>query len=274
VRVCLHPITKKAQVNMMRMQKNTQRLKPKMDALQQQYKNDRQKLGEETMKLYREEGISPTGTLSGCIPMFLQTPIWIALYTMLNTDVLLRHQPFFAWINDLSAPDHLIQFSSSFQIPFLYRMMGPISALNVLPIIMAFVMWAQMKLSQKMAKAKEAEKSKSDDPNAPSDMMATQQKMMGFLMPLFGLMFYNMPSGLCLYILSNSVLGMGELYFIRKQLREEEEQGVFEKLHKKKKKKSWFATTFENLQKRAELAKQGQLTSQQSKAKKRKKPRF
>src|SRR5690606_20429136 len=120
------------------------------------------------------------------------------LYTTLNTGISLRHQPFFGYIRDLSAPDGLLKFDWSIQIPGLSMIMGPISALNVLPIIMAIVMLAQMKLSQKLAKDKKAEeaeklKAASADGETPPDMMAQQQKMMMFMMPLFGLMFYNMP---------------------------------------------------------------------------------
>lgn len=283
VRVCLHPITRKGQVNMLKMQKNQQRLKPKLEALQKQFKNDKQKLGEETMKLYREEGINPASTLSGCLPMLLQTPIWIALYTTLNTGISLRHEPFFGYIRDLSAPDVLINFDWSFQIPLIWRMMGPIGSLNILPIIMAIVMLAQMKLSQKLAKDKKAEeaaklKAESADGEAPPDMMAQQQKMMMFMMPLFGLMFYNMPSGLCLYILSNSVLGMVELWFIRKQLKEDEKAGKLDVKPKKPKKQGAVGRFLEDLQKKADEARlaqaQGPKPKPGSGGKGKKKPRF
>lgn len=285
VRLILHPITRKGQLNMMKMQKNQARLKPKLDALQKQFKNDKQRLGEETMKLYREEGINPASTLSGCLPMALQTPIWIALYTTLNTSIALRHEPFFGYIRDLSAPDVLIHFNWSFKIPLIGAMMGPITSLNLLPIIMAIVMVAQMKVSQKIAKDKKAEdaaeKAKTEDgkPESPQDMMAQQQKLMIFIMPLFGLMFYNMPSGLCLYILSNSVLGMVELYFIRKKLKDDEAAGKLDPANKKPKKQGRLGKLLEDLQKKADEAKlaQAQATSSKNKGqggKSKKKPRF
>lgn len=288
VRLILHPITRKGQINMMKMQKNQARIKPKLDALQKQYKNDKQRLGEETMKLYREEGINPASTLSGCLPMALQMPIWIALYTTLNTSIALRHEPFFGYIRDLSAPDVLINFGWSLKIPLLWRMMGPISSLNVLPIIMAILMVAQMKVTQKMAKDKKAdeaaEKAKTgaaEGESATPDIMAQQQKMIPFIMPLFGLMFYNMPSGLCLYILSNSVLGMVELYFIRRKIREEEKSGAFDPKKRAPKKPGVVGRWFEELQKRAEDARlaQAQATSNKNKgqngsSKSKKKPRF
>lgn len=282
VRVCLHPITRKGQLNMMKMQKNQARLKPKLELIQKQFKNDKQKLGEETMKLYREEGINPASTLSGCLPMLLQTPIWIALYTTLNTGISLRHQPFFGYIRDLSAPDVLVHFDWTLKIPLLWKMMGPINSLNILPIIMAGVMFAQMKLSQKMAKDKKAdeaaERAKAENPAAEpaQDMMAQQQKMMMFMMPLFGLMFYNMPSGLCLYILSNSVLGMVELYFIRKKLREDEAAGKLAPVTGAPKKQGRLGKWMAELQERAEKARleQGAKPKLPQTGKVKKKPRF
>ncbi len=297
VRTILHPVTKKSQLNMLKMQKNSKRLQPKIKALQKQYKNDKQKLQEETMKLYREEGINPASTVLGCLPMLLQTPVWIALYTTLNTDVSIRHQPFFGYIRDLSSPDVLVDFAGSFTIPVIGAVMGPISALHLLPILMSIVMIMQMKLSQKMAAAnkekEEADKlaSKTDDATAEpeeenpmAEAMEKNQKMMIYIMPIFGLMFYNMPSGLCLYILSNSLLGMGELQYIRKQLREMEERG--ELMPKKKqrdpnKPKGKLAMFLEEAQKRAEEARKAQgggggisAKHMPSKGKRKKKPRF
>jgi len=296
VRTILHPVTKKSQLNMLKMQKNSKRLQPKIKALQKQYKNDKQKLQEETMKLYREEGINPASTVMGCLPMLLQTPVWIALYTTLNTDVSIRHQPFFGYIRDLSSPDVLVDFAGSFTIPLIGSIMGPISALHLLPILMSIVMIMQMKLSQKMAAAnkekEEAEKkavpveenAEPEEENPMAEAMEKNQKMMIYIMPVFGLMFYNMPSGLCLYILSNSLLGMGELQYIRKQLREMEERG--ELMPKKKqrdpnKPKGKLATFLEEAQKRAEEARKAQgggggisAKHMPGKQKRKKKPRF
>ena len=82
VRLILHPITKKAQVNMMKMGRQMSALQPDMEKLKKRYKDDQKKLNQEMMKLYREKGVNPANML-GCLPMFLQMPIWIALYAML-----------------------------------------------------------------------------------------------------------------------------------------------------------------------------------------------
>ncbi len=279
VRLILHPITKRGQINMMKMQKGMAHLKPKMEALQEQYKHDKTKLNEEVMKLYREEGINPAGQVLGCLPMVLQMPIWVALWTTLNTNVELRHKPFFFWIHDLAAPDALYQplIPWNFHIPLLGSMTGPINAFNLLPIIMMITMYAQQKFMQKLTKPATPPPPKLDEHGQPvADPMAQQQKMMSFMTIFFGLLFYNFPSGLNLYILSSNLLGMYEQYRIKTHIREREAQGDFEV-----KKKSAEAvgngkpTFLERLAKKAEDARLMQSDRKPVKPKKhRKQPRF
>lgn len=229
VRTLLHPITKRGQINMMKMQKSMGAIKPKVDALQHQYKNDKQKLNEETMKLYREEGVNPAGGILGCLPMFLQMPIWVALWTTLNTNVDMRHQPFIFWIHDLSSPDALFSFGRSYNVPLLGAMIGPISSFNILPIIMTITMYAQQKFMQKLTKPATPAPTKVDEQGNPiADPMAQQQKMMNYMTIFFGFLFYNFPSGLSLYILSSNLLGMAEQYRIKKHIREKDERGEFD----------------------------------------------
>ena len=262
VRLVLHPISKRSQVNMMKMQKGMALLKPKIDAIQQQYKNDKTKLNEETMKLYREEGINPTSQFFGCLPMFLQMPIWVALYTTLNIDVDLRHQPFCLWMRDLSSQDALINLSGSYSIPLIGNMMGPITAFNLLPIIMTVTMYAQQKLTQKMSKPAKPPPPKTDkDGNPVPDQMAQQQKMMNYMTIFFGFLFYNFPSGLNLYILSSNLLGMLEQYIIKKEIRRKEAGGEFEVKKKPATdadRPSLFGRYLGLLQKKAEEARQTQ----------------
>jgi YidC/Oxa1 family membrane protein insertase len=263
VRLILHPVTKRGQINMMKMQKGMAQLKPKLEVIQQQYKNDKQKLQEEQMKLYREEGINPAGQIFGCLPMFLQMPVWIALWTTLNTNVDMRHLPFFWWINDLTAPDALFSFGREYDIPLIGAMMGPISAFNLLPIIMTVTMYAQQKLTQKLTKPVTPAAPKTDKDGKPlPDQMAQQQKIMSFMMIFFGFIFYNFPSGLNLYILSSNVFGMIEQYFIKKHIREKEQSGEFDRTKKAassaKGKPSFIARHFEQLQKKVEQTRQTQ----------------
>jgi YidC/Oxa1 family membrane protein insertase len=279
VRLILHPVTKRGQINMMKMQKGMAQLKPKMEALQEQYKNDKQKLNEEVMKLYREEGINPASQMLGCLPMFLQMPIWVALWTTLNTNVELRHRPFFWWINDLSSPDALYQPSPpwNISIPLLGAMIGTIHAFNLLPIIMTATMYAQQKFMQKLTKPDKPPPPKLDAEGRPlPDPMVQQQKMMTFMMLFFGLLFYNFPSGLNLYILSSNLLGMLEQYRIKKHIRERVARGEFEI---KKKVTSALGngkpSVLERLAKKAEEARLDQTSQKPMKPKKqRKQPRF
>jgi len=229
VRTILHPISKRGQINMMKMQKGMAALKPKLEALQQQFKNDKQKLNEETMKLYREEGINPAGQMLGCLPMFLQMPVWVALWTTLNTNIDMRHEAFFGWIRDLSAPDALIPFAGTYHIPLLGNMMGPIHAFNLLPIIMTITMYAQQKIMQKMTQPAVPPAPKYDEQGRViPDPMVQQQKIMNFMMIFFGFIFYNFPSGLNLYILTSNILGMAEQIYIKKQLKRRDERGDFD----------------------------------------------
>jgi YidC/Oxa1 family membrane protein insertase len=276
VRTILHPVTKRGQVNMMKMQKGMAALKPKVDAIQQQYKNDKQKLNEETMKLYREEGINPAGQMLGCLPLFLQMPVWVALWNTLNTNVDMRHQPFFLWIHDLSAPDALIPFSQTITIPLISALTGPIHALNLLPIIMAITMYTQQKISQKMSAPATPPPKKYDDQGREiPDPMAQQQKMMGFMMIFFGLMFYNLPSGLNLYILTSNLMGMAEQFWIKKQLKRKDEEGGFDSPKKRPPPGPHKPSFFERLQQKAEDARRMQTEGTLTRTpKKKKQPRF
>jgi len=204
VRVILHPLTKKGQVSMMGMQK----LKPKMEEIREKYKNDKAKLNEETMKLYKSGGMNP---MLGCLPMFLQMPIWIALWTGIQAAVELRHAAFLpVWITDLAAPDALIPLGSTINIPLIGGMTGPIVALNLLPILLTVAMFLQQKFSPQAAAA-------------TSDQQASTQKQMMYIMPVFMLLiFYNRPSGLTLYIMASTFAGVGEQYFIRRHIRQRE----------------------------------------------------
>jgi len=210
VRVCLHPVTKSSQMSMMRMQRDMQKLQPKLAALKTKYKDDREGLNKATMELYKAEGFNPAGQMMGCLPMFIQMPLWVALWTALNNSFELRHQPFFLWIKDLAAPDALVHFAHAYTIPIISAMIGPVHSLNVLPLIMVVSMILQQKFSPQSAPA-------DADP-----AQAKQQKFMFYFMGIFfGLLFYNAPSGLSLYILTSNFIGIFETRRIRRHLEEE-----------------------------------------------------
>jgi YidC/Oxa1 family membrane protein insertase len=212
VRLILHPVTKKSQISLQRFSKQMQALGPKQKKLQEKYKDDPARLKQEMAGLMREEGVNFAGAL-GCLPMFLQTPIWIALYAMLFFTFDLRHEPAFysvfqsmtggawAFMGDLSAPDGFVSFADPLvTIP----LMGEISSINILPLLLGIVFFIQQKYLTP----------------APSATMTpeqlSQQKMIRVMMVvMFPVIMYNAPSGLALYFCTNSALGILESRHIR-----------------------------------------------------------
>ncbi|MHC4982756.1 MAG: YidC/Oxa1 family insertase periplasmic-domain containing protein [Planctomycetota bacterium] len=205
VRMALHPLTKKGQVSMMKMQK----LAPQIQKIKEKYKDDKEALNREMMAVYRQAGARP---LFGCLPMLLQMPIWIALFTGLNAAVELRHAGLLpVWITDLAAPDAIFSWEKGFSIPLLSMMMGPIFSFNLLPILLTVAMTLQMKMNPQTAQA------------APDSPQAKQSKAMMFMWPVMMLLFfYSAPSGLNLYIMSSTFAGVAEQKIIRRHMKARE----------------------------------------------------
>lgn len=221
IRLALHPLTKSGQIQMMKMQK----MSPKIQEIQRKYANNKAEMQKQTMLLYKEGGVSQ---MMFMVPMFLQMPIWIALWTAVSISIDLRGQAFLPfWITDLSGPDAIIRFK-----PIALPLLGEFGSINLLPLLMGVVMYLQTKLTPTSQTA----------PASPE--MAQQQKIMSVMMvALFPVMLYNGPSGVNLYIMSSIAAGVVEQYVIRKHLREkqaEEEETLIPataKLAKVKKKK-------------------------------------
>ncbi|OQX23320.1 MAG: membrane protein insertase YidC [Desulfobacteraceae bacterium IS3] len=165
------------------------KIQPLMTEIREKYKDDKQRMNQEVMNLYKTYKINPMG---GCLPMVAQIPVFFALYRMLYDAIELRHAPFFGWINDLSAPDRLFPFDMA--IPF----MEPPYGIPVLTIIMG----ATMLLQQKM----------SPPPGDPA-----QAKMMMFMPVIFTVIFINFSSGLVLYWLINNILSISQQYYVSKK---------------------------------------------------------
>lgn len=254
VRTLLHPITKKGQVNMVRMQKVMGDFAPKMEELKKKFGNDKVRLQQETMKLYREHNINPASQMFTCLPMMLQMPIWIALYLSLSNNIRIRHEGFFMfpWVDDLTAPDALYSFASPIVVPLLG---WHIASVNVLPVLQAVSMYVQMKLQPKPE----------PNPNM-TDQQRQQQEMMQTMMPIMCVVMlfalYSAPSGLNLYIMFSSTFGAVEQWRIRKHIKEREAAGTL--LTKPKpvedgaKPKRAAPSFFERLQEMAEKAQKAQ----------------
>ena len=180
IKLLLAPLTHKSFVSMKQMQK----LQPQMERLKDKFKDDKEKLNKEIMELYRRNKVNPFG---GCFPMLFQFPVFIGLYSALQTPIELRHTPFL-WIKDLSLPDceslAMTLGSWTLGIPILTLLMG-----------------ASMFLQQWMTPS-------AGDPN--------QRRMMLMMPVVFTVMFINFPSGLTIYWLVNNVLSIGQQYLINR----------------------------------------------------------
>jgi YidC/Oxa1 family membrane protein insertase len=190
VRGLMFPISYKQTKNMAKIQA----LKPEMDRINEKYKTDLQKKSQATQELYRKHSINPLG---GCLPLFLQMPIFIGLYRSLMVDVELRQSPLFTsairWCSNLAAPDMLWNWSSIMP-PFITQgILGPY--LNILPIVTVAIMLVTQTMSM---------------PPPANEQAAMQQKMMKYMMIFFGLMFYKVAAGLCLYLIVSSLWGIAE----------------------------------------------------------------
>jgi len=161
VRVLFWPITHKSTESMKKMQE----IQPLVNKVREKYKDKPQKMNQEVMALYREHKVNP---MAGCLPMVIQIPVFIALFTVLRSAVELRFAPFL-WIRDLSEPEGL-----------LAGMIPLVGSLNILPLFMTGLTVLQQRMTPT-----------SGDPQ--------QQKMMMFMPVFFLFIFYNMPSALVLY---------------------------------------------------------------------------
>ena len=184
VRGCMFPISRKQAAGAKKMKE----LQPRIAELKKKYANDKEKLGRAQMELFAEANYNP---LAGCLPMFLQLPIFIGLYQALNNAVDLRMTGFL-WIENLAAPDALFRF------PWLgpedtFFFLG--QTFNILPIITVILFVAQQKMFM---------------PPPTDEQSAMQYKMMNYMMIFMGFLFYKMPAGLCVYFIASSLWGMGE----------------------------------------------------------------
>ncbi|HEX7856519.1 MAG TPA: membrane protein insertase YidC [Sphingobium sp.] len=185
VRGIMFPVAQKQFASMAAMRA----VQPKMKALQEKHKNDKPKLQQEMMELYKKEKVNP---LAGCLPMFLQIPIFFALYKVLMLTIEMRHQPFILWIKDLSAPDPLHVLNLFGLLPFT-----PPSflAIGVLAIFLGITMFLQFRLNP----------APMDD--AQKQVFAIMPWMMMFVMAPFA-------AGLLIYWITSNLLTIAQQQFL------------------------------------------------------------
>ncbi len=167
-------------------------LQPEMARLKEVHKNDKMKLQQAIMQLYKKEGVNP---VSGCVPILISIPFFFAIYKMLFVTIEMRHQPFFGWIKDLSEKDPTSIFNLFGLIPWTppeFLIIGG------LPVLMGLTMWAQQKLNP-----------------APQDDI--QKKIFMFFPVFLTVILAPFPSGLVLYWTANNILTMAQQYVIMKR---------------------------------------------------------
>jgi len=188
VRGLMFPIAQRQFASMAAMRA----VQPKMKAIQERYKDDKQKQQQEVMALYKKEGVNP---LSGCLPIFLQIPIFFALYKTLILAIEMRHQPFILWIKDLSAPDPLHILNLFGLLPFT-----PPSFLGIgiLAVLLGITMFVQFRLN-------------------PAQMDPVQQQM--FMIMPWVMMFIMAPfaAGLLVYWITSNLLTIAQQWYLYRQ---------------------------------------------------------
>jgi len=194
VRAVLFPLNRRSQTSMARHQTKMKRVQPKIDEIKKKYEGNAQKIRQEQARIMQEEGAFPP--LGGCLPVFLQIPVFFGLFQMLRASFDLRQAPFLGWIEDLSKPDHLMRIDLNTHLPFI----GTIEWLNVLPPIMV-VLWV---LQQRVM------------PKPTDEQAQRMQKMMMWMPVMFGFFLYNYAAGLSLYMITQSTLGILEQTVIKK----------------------------------------------------------
>ena len=172
-------------------------LQPKLTELRERYKGDQQALNKAMMEMYRSEKVNPA---AGCLPIFIQIPVFFALYKVLYVTIEMRHAPFYGWINDLSAKDPtsilnlfgLLPYSvQNWPIPDFFQ-------LGVWPIIMGASMWLQFRLN----------------PTPPDPIQA---RIFAWMPVIFTFLLATFPAGLVIYWTINNLLSIGQQWLIMRQ---------------------------------------------------------
>jgi YidC/Oxa1 family membrane protein insertase len=193
VKAAMFPLANKSYRSMSKMKLLT----PKMTELREKYGDDKARLNQEMMALYKREKVNPA---AGCLPIVVQIPVFYALYKVLYVTIEMRHAPFFGWIHDLSAPDPTSILNLFGLIPWDYHVLFAVPLLGSLvhflsigiwPLIMGFTMWAQMKLN----------------PTPPDPVQA---RIFGLMPFIFTFMLAPFSAGLVIYWAWNNTLSVAQ----------------------------------------------------------------
>ena len=200
IKLLFFPLTKKGSEATLRMQA----LAPKIKEIQEKYKSNPQKQQQEMTNFYKQEGYNP---ISGCLPMLLQIPIFIAMYNLFNNHFDLRGAAFIpGWIPDLSVPEYIWNFPDGFRLPLLHW-----TALRALPFIYVASQLIYGKVTQ----------------TPGQQQSAGQMKMMLYVMPIaFFFILYDVPSGLLIYWIFSNILTLVQQVIINKYIQAKKEQVI------------------------------------------------
>ena len=171
-------------------------LQPQLMRLKEMHKNDKVKLNQEMMALYKREKVNPA---AGCLPILIQIPVFFALYKILFVSLEMRHAPFYLWINDLSVADPTSILNLFGLLPYDPNFLPKIINIGIWPLLMGGTMWLQQKLNPQ-----------------PTDPI--QAKIFTFLPIFFTFVLAPFPSGLVIYWTANNVLSMGQQLLIKKRM--------------------------------------------------------
>lgn len=188
IKLLLLPLAYKSYVSMAKMKK----LQPEMEKIKERAGDDKQKLQQEMMALYKKEKANPA---AGCLPILVQIPIFFAIYKVIFVTLELRHAPFFGWIKDLSAPDPTSWMNLFGLLPYEIPGFLGLLSIGVFPILMGVTMWLQQKLNP-----------------APTD--ATQAMIFAWMPWVFMFMLGGFASGLVIYWVANNTITFAQQYLI------------------------------------------------------------
>ncbi|NOR61957.1 MAG: membrane protein insertase YidC [Rhodobacteraceae bacterium] len=188
VKLLLFPLAYKSAVSMAKMKK----LQPELKKLKERMGDDKQALQKETMAFYKKEGVNPA---AGCLPIFIQIPIFFALYKVLFVAIEMRHAPFIFWIQDLSAPDPSSWLNLFGILPYDVSWAPQLLSIGLFPILMGITMWMQQKLN-------------------PAPTEKTQAMILAWMPWVFMFMLGGFASGLVIYWVANNTITFLQQYFI------------------------------------------------------------
>jgi YidC/Oxa1 family membrane protein insertase len=201
VKLLFFPLANRSFVMMGKMKK----LQPQMKELQERHKDDKAALQKEMMALYQKEKINP---LAGCLPIFIQIPVFFSLYKVIFTTIEMRHAPFYGWVQDLSARDPTALINLFGLLPFhapdpasfgIFGIIISVLTVGIWPLIMGLTMFLQTSLNP-----------------APAD--PTQKIVFGLMPVIFTVMLASFPAGLVIYYTWNNLLSITQQYIIMKRM--------------------------------------------------------